>query len=143
MSWRPFSEQDEQRLMDAISEAESDTSGEIRVHIDRYCKTDPLLKAKNLFVKLEMNNTERSNGVLFYISVEDKKFAIFGDKGINEKVEDNFWTSTVMLMTEHFKQNNLVGGICAGVLEAGKRLKVHFPIQDDDTNELSNEITYS
>jgi len=143
MSWKPFSPEEENRLVKAITEAEDGTSGEIRVHIDRYCKTDPLLKAKNLFTHLGMEKTEQANGVIFYISIEDKKFAIYGDKGINEKVEPDFWDTTANIMSGFFKQGHLVEGISSGLKEAGDRLKVYFPKLDNDKNELSDEISYN
>ena len=141
--WHAFSREEELRITNAIADAENGTSGEIRVHIDRYCKTDPLLKAKNLFHHLKMDDTELHNGVIIYISIDDKQVAIFGDKGINEKVEPDFWDTTLAKMTEQFKHGNMVEGIEAGLKEAGLRLKTHFPKKDNDTNELSNEISYS
>lgn len=143
MAWRPFSKEEELKITNAVAEAEDGTSGEIRVHIDRYCKTNPLLKAQNLFHHLKMDETELRNGVILYISIDDKQVAIYGDKGINEKVEPNFWDTTLAKMTEQFKQGKMVEGIAAGLKEAGLRLKAHFPKADNDTNELSNEISYS
>lgn len=143
MAWRPFSKEEELKITNAVAHAEDGTSGEIRVHIDRYCKTNPLLKAQNLFHHLKMDETELRNGVIIYISIDDKQVAIYGDKGINEKVEADFWDTTLAKMTEQFKQGKMVEGISAGLAEAGLRLKTHFPKADNDTNELSNEISYS
>jgi len=143
MAWRPFFKEEELYISNAVSEAERGTSGEIRVHIDRYCKTNPLLKAQNLFHHLKMDETELRNGVIIYVSIDDKQVAIFGDKGINEKVEADFWDSTLTKMTEQFKQGKMVEGISAGLIEAGIKLKTHFPISDNDINELPNEISYS
>ncbi|MFM9943880.1 MAG: TPM domain-containing protein [Bacteroidia bacterium] len=143
MAWRPFSKDEELQITNAVSEAENGTSGEIRVHIDRYCKSDPLLKAQNLFHHLKMDETELRNGVIIYVSIDDHQVAIFGDKGINEKVEPDFWDSTLSKMTEHFKQGKIVVGITAGLIEAGARLKTYFPKSDNDTNELTDEISYN
>lgn len=143
MSWRPFAAEEEAQIVAAIASAERGTSGEIRVHIDRYCKNDPLLKARNLFVHLGMEKTERSNGVIIYVSVEDRKFAIYGDKGINEKVGEGFWTSTAAIMAGLFKEGKIAEGIAAGVKEAGEKLREYFPVAHDDTNELTNDISYS
>ncbi len=143
MFWRPFSKEEELQITTAVAEAENGTSGEIRVQIDRYCKTDPLLKAKNLFHHLKMDATDLHNGVIIYVSIDDKQVAIYGDKGINEKVEPDFWDSTLAKMTEQFKHGHMVDGIAAGLKEAGQRLKIHFPKSDNDTNELSDEISYS
>ena len=142
MSSSPFSKDDEQKIINAIAEAESGTSGEIRVHIDKYCKTDPLLKARNLFANFKMNETELRNGVIIYISLNDKKLAIFGDKGINEKVEEGFWDSTLQCMKSHFESGDFVNGIIAGLKESGNKLKLHFPKSNNDINELPDEISF-
>jgi uncharacterized membrane protein len=143
MAWKPFTEAEEKRIVTAVKEAENDTSGEIRVHVDRYCKTNPLLKAQNLFTHLKLNETELKNGVIIYVSIDDKQVAVYGDQGINEVVEPDFWDTTLRKMTDLFKNGQLVEGICAGLKEAGERLKVHFPKSDNDINELPDEISYS
>ena len=143
MAWKPFTEAEEKRIVTAVKEAENDTSGEIRVHVDRYCKTNPLLKAQNLFTHLKLNETELKNGVIIYVSIDDKQVAVYGDQGINEVVEPDFWDTTLRKMTDLFKNGQLVEGICAGLKEAGERLKVHFPKSDKDINELPDEISYS
>lgn len=140
--WKPFSAEEEARLVASIVEAEKLTSAEIRVHADRYCKNDPVNKAANLFKKLKMDETEEKNGVLIYISIEDRKFAIIGDVGINNKVETDFWQSTRDKMLEAIRSKDLVTGIIIGIDEAALQLAKHFPPGDSDRNELTNEISY-
>lgn len=140
--WKPFTADEEARLVAAIAEAEKRTSAEIRVHADRYCKSDAVNKAANLFKKLKMNETDDKNGVLIYISIEDRKFAIIGDSGINEKVPADFWQSTRDDMLSEIKNNNLVAGIIKGIDEAAEQLAKYFPPDGSDNNQLSNEISY-
>ena len=142
MAYKPFSSAGEKQIIEAIEQAENTCSGEIRIHIDRFCKGDPLLKAKNLFHHLGMEETKQRNGVLIYVAVEDHRFAIVGDIGINEKVPENFWENTKDLMLNHFKNNALVEGIVEGVKNAGEQLKTHFPPVEDDKDELSNDLSY-
>ena len=142
LSWKPLTQEEEQQLLQCIEEAERSTSGEIRVHLDKWCKTDALFKANNLFLHLEMDKTELHNGVLIYVAVNEHKFAIVGDTGINEVVPKDFWESTKDKMKTHFAAGNLVEGICSGIKEAGEQLKHYFPYQKDDENELPNEISY-
>jgi uncharacterized membrane protein len=142
LDWQPFSSTEEQKILDAIVSAEENTSGEIRVHVDRYCKSDPVFKAKNQFLHLEMSNTELRNGVLIYVAMDEHKFAIVGDEGIDAKVGPTFWHSTKDLMIKNFKANKPVDAICEGIAEAGKQLKKYFPITDSDKNELHDTISY-
>jgi uncharacterized membrane protein len=136
-----LSKADEQEIVQAIVEAEKNTSGEIRVHIEEHSEKSPLDRAQEVFFELNMNETQDQNGVLFYICVSDKKFAIIGDKGINDAVESDFWDGTKDTVIANFKEGNFKKGLVEGILKAGQRLKHYFPYQSDDTNELSNEIS--
>jgi uncharacterized membrane protein len=133
---------EEQILVAAIATAEKNTSGEIRVHIEKACKGDVLERAKIVFEKLGMTATEARNGVLIYIAEESHKFAIIGDAGIHEKVGHDFWDHSKDLMLAHFKKGAFVTGIKEAVLSCGEALKQHFPYQKNDANELSNDISY-
>lgn len=138
-----LSKAEEQEIVLAIVEAEKNTSGEIRVHIEEHTEKLPLERAQEVFFELKMDETQDRNGVLFYVCVSDKKFAIIGDKGINEAVESDFWDCTKDTVIANFKEGNFKKGLVEGILRAGERLKKYFPYQSDDTNELSNEISRS
>ncbi|MEX1189315.1 MAG: TPM domain-containing protein [Bacteroidia bacterium] len=133
--------QEEEKIVAAIGQAEKLTSGEIRVHIESVCKGDPLDRGANVFFDLKMNETRDRNGVLIYIALKDRKLAILGDSGINKVVPDGFWDQTSKLMVDHFKREEFARGIEQAVLMAGEHLQKYFPLKDDDTNELSNEIS--
>ncbi len=126
----------------AIAEAELSTSGEIRVHIDNKCKEEPVTKAIQVFEKLKMHETELRNGVLIYLSVKDKKLAIVGDQGIDAAVNDDFWDQIKNNLLENFKKGLYAEGLVEGIHASGEQLKAHFPHQEDDVNELSNEISF-
>jgi uncharacterized membrane protein len=137
-----FTEQQKEAIQKAIADAELNTSGEIRVHIDDVCKEDVLDKAADTFHRLKMNKTDLRNGVLFYLAVQDHKFAILGDKGINEKVPANFWDNIKEEMLIHFKKLEFTEGLCKGIAMAGEKLKTHFPLSQNDINELTNDISF-
>ncbi|MBN1462240.1 MAG: TPM domain-containing protein [Paludibacteraceae bacterium] len=137
-----FTPEQKAQIEAAICEAEKLTSGEIRLHIDRTCKGDVLNEAITVFTKLNMHKTELRNGVLFYLSIEDHKFAVIGDKGINETVPDGFWDCIYRQIVDYFKQGKYTEGLCWAILEAGQQLVAHFPIAHDDTDELTNEISF-
>ncbi len=132
---------EEQEIVEAILKAEKNTSGEIRVHIESHTRLDHFERAKEVFHMLKMDNTKEENGVLIYVAVHDKKFAICGDKGINNVVPADFWDTTKDVIQSHFSEGNFKEGIVAGVLKAGIELKNHFPWRHGDTNELSNEVS--
>jgi uncharacterized membrane protein len=137
-----FTPEQQKAIQQSIANAELNTSGEIRVHIDDKCNEDVLDKAANTFHRLKMNKTQLRNGVLFYLAVSDQKFAILGDKGINEKVPSDFWMNIKETMLSHFKQQQFTEGLSKGIEMAGEKLKTHFPLQSDDKNELSNDMSF-
>lgn len=137
-----FTEQQQQAIVQSIANAELNTSGEVRVRIDGKCKGNVLDVAADYFKSLKMHETELRNGVLFYLSVDDHKFAILGDKGINEKVPADFWDNIRDVMLTHFKQEQFTEGLSKGIEMAGEKLKTHFPYKDGDTNELSNDLSF-
>ena len=137
-----FTKEQQLAIQKAIANAEHSTSGEVRVHIDDECKEDVLDKAAKTFHKLKMQKTEKRNGVLFYIAVADRKFAILGDTGINAVTPENFWDNIKEQMLIHFKQQQFTEGLSKGIEMAGLKLKTHFPLQSNDTNELSDEVSF-
>jgi len=141
MSKIVFSKEDRKRLVEAIRQAEKNTSGEIRVHLDNKCPEELMDRAAFIFEELKMHKTKLRNGVLFYLAIEDRLFAILGDAGINQKVPEGFWDEIKHEMLVLLKNNDPVGALEKGILMAGEQLKAHFPYQSDDVNELSDEIS--
>jgi uncharacterized membrane protein len=137
-----FTKEQKERIEKAIHEAESNTSGEIRVHIEQHCKEDVLDHAAFIFETLEMHKTKLRNGVLFYLAIDDHKFAILGDAGINALVPENFWDEIKEKVLGHFKEGRFTEGLIEGILQAGQELKKDFPVVDAKDNELSNEISF-
>ncbi|UCG26746.1 MAG: TPM domain-containing protein [Bacteroidales bacterium] len=137
-----FSEEEKKKITAAIADAELNTSGEIRVHIEKRCREEVLDRAAYLFEKLKMHKTEQRNGVLFYLALTDHKFAILGDAGINRATPEDFWEKIKNAMLSHFKEQRFADGLAQGIIMAGEQLKVHFPYRKDDINELSDDISF-
>lgn len=137
-----FTSEQQARILAAIKEAENETSGEIRVHIETSCNEDVLDRAAWIFRKLGMQKTAERNGVLFYLAVSHKKFAVIGDGGINSKVPEGFWDDVKELLRARFLEGKFTEGLTEGILMAGEHLKKHFPHSKDDTNELTDEISF-
>lgn len=137
-----FSPEEEQLIVQAIAKAELQTSGEIKLHVESRCWFSAMWRAKKLFALLNLHRTEQKNGVLIYIAVKSRKFAILGDSGINERVGQNFWNQTKEIMQAEFRNGNLFAGALKGIESAGEQLGKHFPFQKNDTNELSNDVSY-
>ncbi len=137
-----FSKDEEGRIIATIKEAEKQTSGEIRVHMERDYQGSILGAAHRTFLALGMDRTKERNGVLIFIVPDRHDFAIYGDRGINAKVPENFWEEVRNVMQEHFRKGMFAEGVCQGVQRAGEKLKAVFPWQRGDKNELADEISY-
>ena len=143
MSHLLFSKPEQDRIIEAIKAAEMDTSGEIRVHVEHHCPhSDVLTRAQEVFAHLNMHRTELQNGVLFYVAVSDRKFAVLGDKGINERVPVGFWDNVRDVLRQHFVKEQFSEGLGQGITLAGQQLKTFFPHQKNDANELSDDISF-
>ena len=134
--------EEDRRIVEAIKQAELNTSGEIKVHIENHCKGNVEERSLFIFNKLKINETQLKNGVLIYLAVKDRKFAILGDEGINNVVEDTFWNDVKDLMLSHFKEGRFAEGLEQGILRCGEKLKTYFPYQTDDVNEIPDDISY-
>jgi uncharacterized membrane protein len=138
-----FTKEQQEDIRQAIMNAELDTSGEIRVHIENTCTGDALDRALTVFNKLEMEKTKSRNGVLMYLAVKNRKFAIIGDAGIHAAVTEIFWDSIRNKMMDNFRESKFTEGLVEAINETGKQLKNYFPYQTDDKNELSDEISFN
>lgn len=137
-----FSQKEKKQILAAVQEAEKNTSGEIRVHLEYKTHGPVYGHAQKIFQRIGMTKTRDRNGVLIFLATHDKKFAVLGDVGINEKVPEGFWNDVVQTLQEHFRQNKFAEGISEAVVRIGEKLKAYFPNQVNDKNELSDGISY-
>lgn len=138
-----LSQKEQQEIIKAIQQAERNTSGEIRVHIEKSPKKDALNQATKIFDFLKMDNTRERNGVLIYVAIDTRDLVILGDIGINDVVPQNFWESTKDAIINEFKKGNYKNGLVDGILIAGEQLKSHFPFKKGKGNELPDDISFS
>jgi uncharacterized membrane protein len=139
-----FTPAQKEQLVEAIRLAEQRTSGEVRLFIESKCRfVDPMDRATELFMKLEMDKTEQRNATLIYVAVKDRQAAILGDKGIHEKVGAEYWKDEVLKMMAYFKNKDLVAGLCECIKDLGEALVYYFPYdRSTDKNELPDEIVF-
>jgi uncharacterized membrane protein len=137
-----FSPQDHESIISTIKAAEANTSGEIQVHIETNCPDEPEVRARVIFHELKMDQTKLRNGVLFYLALEDNKFAIIGDEGISKKLPPHFFDDIKSQMQQNFDYENYTAGLCEGIFMAGQALKEHYPFSSDDVNELPDQISF-
>jgi uncharacterized membrane protein len=129
------------RIVAAIREAESKTSGEIRVVIQRgKLKSDPLVAAQKKFHRLGMHKTRERNAVLIFVAPRMHKFAVVGDNAIHERCGDEFWQRVVETMRVHFRNEKFNDALIDAVNEVGKVLAGHFPRRSASANELPDDV---
>ena len=140
---RFLSKEQEKTIINAIKTAETNTSGELRVHLEDRCKGgDPIKRAIEVFGDLHMHETELRNGVIVYVAIKDHKIAVWGDEGIHTKVGRDFWNDVLATMKKYFQAGDYESGLQDAALLIGDKLREFFPYQKDDINELSDDISY-
>jgi uncharacterized membrane protein len=137
-----FDKEQRDDIHQAILNAELDTSGEIRVHIETTCTGDVMDRAAFIFKQMGMHKTEKRNGVLFYLAVKNRRFAVIGDTGINAVVPEDFWDDLKRILLNNFRENRFTEGLVESIDKVGEKLKTNFPYQTGDVNELSDEISF-
>jgi uncharacterized membrane protein len=129
------------RIVHAIREAESKTSGEIRVYVQRgKLNADPLIVAQKKFQRLKMHKTQQRNAVLIFVAPREHKFAVVGDKAIHEKCGDEFWQRIVEGMRVHFQNEKFSHALVEAIQEISKLLAEHFPKTLGNGNELPDDV---
>ncbi|OPY87079.1 MAG: hypothetical protein A4E72_01541 [Syntrophus sp. PtaU1.Bin208] len=136
-----FTTEEQEHILGEIRRVEENTSGEIRVHLDRHAHEDTLEKARKIFLRLGMDRTRERNGVLIYIATDHRKFAILGDEGINRVVPENYWEDVKEILQSHFRRGEFEKGLCLGIRKIGEKLKVHFPVSPGDRNEIPDSVS--
>jgi len=139
-----FSIEENEKIVAAIRNAEMSTSGEVRVFVENRCRfIDPLERALEIFSELKMDKTQDRNAVLLYVALKDRQLAVYADKGIHEKVGQQFWEEEVNKILLQFDKENYADGISNCITKIGEALQLNFPYQKDtDKNELPDEIIF-
>ena len=134
---------DQDKVKSAIELAERQTSGEIRVSVAPLFWGNVEKAADKAFVRMGMTNTKERNGVLFFVVPARRKFVVLGDRGIHERVGQNFWNSVAAAVSEKFREGDFTGGLVGGIQKVGEQLATHFPYDASaDKNELSNTVDF-
>ncbi len=138
-----FSKEEIERILKCVRENEKKTSGEIRIYIESRCAyMDPLLRAHEIFTALKMYQTENRNAVLIYIAYKDRDFALYSDKHIFEKTEQEFWVAQSKMLVRGFYENKKVESLIQCINDVGTQLNKYFPFHGENKNELPDEIVF-
>jgi uncharacterized membrane protein len=141
----PFFTDDEKlRIVDAIRQAEANTSGEIRVYVEsKNVYVDPMDRASEVFYDLKMDRTANRNAVLIYVAMVHKQLALFGDEGIYNQVGELYWSNAVKEMISKFSSHQICNGMVGCIHQIGETLKEKFPYDAvADKNELPDDIVF-
>ena len=121
-----FTKLEEEEIIFAIQNAEVDSSGQVRVHIDNVCEGEVTERAYEVFNEIGMQKTKLRNGVLFYLAVKNRKFAIIADDGIKAAVADDFWDEIKHLLLNYFREEEFAEGLTEAIIKAGEQLHKYF-----------------
>lgn len=138
-----FTPGENEQILAAIREAENMTSGEVRLFVEHRCRfINPMDRALEVFARLKMQHTAARNGVLLYVALKDRQFAILGDEGIHRVVGDDFWKKQAAELKKRFSEGKMTEGMSECIREIGRSLKQYFPHDPGDENELPDGIVF-
>jgi len=134
---------DPERIKSAIQAAEKRTSGEIRVSVAQFFWGRVRPVAEKAFGRLGMARTKERNGILFFIVPSRRRFVVLGDKGIHDKVGQEFWDALASDLSGEFKKGRFQEGLLKAIADVGERLAAHFPCDGQtDENELPDDVDF-
>jgi uncharacterized membrane protein len=139
-----FTAEQQAQMVNAIQEAERNTSGEVRVFIESKCNyVDAVDRAQEIFFNLKMEQTKDRNAVLLYMALDDHQLALFADEGIYQRLGKEYWNAEVKKIIADFKKDDYARGICTIITDIGQALQAEFPYDNiGDKNELPDEIIF-
>ncbi len=134
---------DEERIVEAIREAEARSRGEIRVHVADHEVIDSRAEAVAVFERLGMTRTDERNGVLLFVAPESQAIAVIGDRDIHSRGGEELWVAVAEMVRDEFRAGRFTEGIVAGIRALGDELARHFPRLPGrpDRNELPDRVS--
>jgi putative membrane protein len=87
-----------------------------------------------------LERTRDRTGVLIFACMTDHVAEVVADAAIYERVEPEFWGSTIMALLGGIRAGRTADGLVAAVTHAGGALAEHFPPRPDDRDELPNHL---
>lgn len=87
-----------------------------------------------------LHKTRDETGVLFMLSLLERKVYILADKGIYEKINQETLDEFAKNISTGIKKNKGAEALAKAITGVGEILAKYFPAKPDDTNELSDEI---
>lgn len=116
-----------ERIRADIDAVEAETTARIAVRVLEHETNDAFETARNEFARANLHRHGHRNAVLFLVAPKSRRFAVYGDEAIHERVGDGFWTELVEQMKPYFQRDEATEGILFGINRIGERLLEHFP----------------
>lgn len=96
--------------------------------------------ANMVFLKEGLHRTKDRAGVLLFVSFAERYVEIIADSGINEKVDQDYWAGVVESFLGRVKNGEITEGFIRAIEGCREPLALHFPVQEDDANELPDRL---
>ena len=134
---------DRDKIKEAIETAERRTSGEVCVSVAPYFWGSIEKAADKAFARMGIARTKDRNGVLIFVVPSRRKFVVLGDRGIHERVGQEFWNRVAEAVSAKFRSGDFTGGLVRGIEEVGEQLAAHFPYdRETDKDELADDVDF-
>ncbi len=97
-------------------------------------------RALNEFYNKRVHHTQRSTGILIFVSLDEHRALVIGDDLISEKLNSEDWQEVVQLLLNGIKSKKMAQGFLDAIERAGELLKNNFPAEKNNANELENHL---
>lgn len=118
---------DGDRIRAAIDSTEKKSTGRIAVRVLPDDTADALESARQHLHQAELHKHPHRNAVIFLVAPKSRRFAVYGDDAIHQRVGEQFWKDVVAEMTPHFKRGDMTSALEHGIARTGEQLRAHFP----------------
>lgn len=99
-------------------------------------------RAVRAFFEKGLYRTRDETGILIFISLLEHKVWILGDRGINQKIDQQLWFTVAGELAERIREGRAFEGLCTVIQKLCSILAEHFPQKTGDKNELPDKMLF-
>lgn len=97
-------------------------------------------RAIRTFYERGLYRTKKHTGILFFLSLLERKVWVLADKGILDKIKQPTLNDFARMVSKGIQEGRSSEALCEAITAMGELLWEHYPITDADTDELPNIV---
>jgi putative membrane protein len=98
------------------------------------------LRALRAFYEKGLYKTRHHTGVLFFLSLLERKVWVLADKGIHKKIDQETLNRFAGMVSKGIKEDRACPALSQAIEEIGRLLAEHFPVTPGHSDELPDQV---